>query len=455
MLSIKTLLTALFSLVITYSHAQYSFTPYNQDPELEKRLTIEIKQRYTNDVKRLEGSNKKYLQEIYKERQDHILSFFNNNKLLSAAECQFYLENVLQEVLKANPSFDKDIRIVFTREAEANAFSTGEGTIFFNIGLFHRLETESQFAFIISHELAHYYLNHSNNNIRDYVNYIYSPEFQQSLKEIRKSEYQVNSKIENLAKTLLFKNRKHNRLFEHAADSMALELLKNTNYNLNAAVTALDLLDSADQKKYSLYKPIDQFFHYSEYPFRKRWLENDALIMIANKNEIEKAEEDSLKTHPDCKKRIASILGKVEEYNKPGAKEYIVSETIFHKLKKQFEFEVVDYYFKNNNLSFALFQALQLLTLHPDNLYLNTMVGKCLNGIYIHQKKHLLSKVVDLPNNEIDKDYNNILVLIQNLRLSEIAGLSYHHLKQFESMFNTDPGFQETYNTSKTHFFNQ
>jgi predicted SprT family Zn-dependent metalloprotease len=87
----------------------------------------------------------------------------------------------------------------------------GEGTIFFNIGLFHRLQNESQAAFILCHELAHYYLNHSNDNIHQYVNTIYSDDFQQKLKSIQKLSYEKNKQLDALAKNLLFRNRRHGR----------------------------------------------------------------------------------------------------------------------------------------------------------------------------------------------------------------------------------------------------
>ena len=57
------------------------------------------------------------------------------------------------------------------------------------------------------------------------------------------------------------------------------------------------------------------------------------------------------------------------------------------------------------------------------------MVGKCLNRIYSAQLTHELGKISELPNPEFDQEYNNLLRMIQNLRLTEIASIAYYYLK--------------------------
>jgi hypothetical protein len=89
---------------------------------------------------------------------------------------------------------------------------------------------------------------------------------------------------------------------------------------------------------------------------------------------------------------------------------------------------------------------------HPNDAYLTIMVGKCMNELYRAQKAHELSKVADLPNKAYDAKYNSVLYMIQNLRLSEIAALSYYFLKKNETALSTIPDFEQVYATSKQHF---
>ncbi len=376
----------------------------------------------------------------------------SEKEIITHPETQAYLTELANEIFRSNPQMDKrEVRIFFSRSFYPNALSMGEGTILFNIGLFHRLKNESQAAFVLCHELAHYYLNHSNNNIHSYVSTVYSDEFQKKLKSIQKSGYGQNSQLEALAKNLMFKNRRHSREFEQAADSMALELLKNTKYDLRQALSCLALLDSSDKDKYGTEILLEQQFNFTSFPFKKSWLENDDLVFKDTNTKGEKKEEDSLKTHPDCTIRIARLTDRVAEYTNPGAQAFVVDGKKFTALTTSFDYEIIEHCFNAKKVSRALYFALQMLNEHPDDAYLNAMVGKCLNELYRAQKTHQLSKLVDLPNGDHESKYNAVLNLIQNLRLGEIAALSYHFLKQKEAQLSADDGFQQVFKVSKQH----
>src|SRR3954469_14437860 len=121
------------------------FKPLVKDPVQEKALLDGITARYNKDLQSLSGPDKKYIAEIYKERYDVIKSSFTDNNVITDPTACKYLLALVNEIAKANPSINlADLRPVFTRTWEANAASMGEGTIFFNIGLFHRLDNEGQ-----------------------------------------------------------------------------------------------------------------------------------------------------------------------------------------------------------------------------------------------------------------------------------------------------------------------
>ncbi len=126
--------------------------------------------------------------------------------------------------------------------------------------------------------------------------------------------------------------------------------------------------------------------------------------------------------------------------------------TTFYDLKVQFDYAVIDHCFQTKNLSRALYLSLQMLRQYPDDSYLNIKVGECLNEIYLSQKNHQLSKVVDLPDPDHDPKYNTVLIFLQNLRLQEVAALSYHFLKQKEPALLHDPSFKQAFNKSKQNF---
>ena len=450
-----TLLLILFFVSSSQSQSSDAGQFLKNDPVKDKSLVDAITTQYEKDVAGISGPNKKYIADLYKERFDLIKERFDENEVITSPNANNFLASLANEIFKNNQNLNpRDLRILFSRAPWPNASSMGEGTILFNIGLFCRLDNESQAVFILCHELAHYFLDHSNNNIRQYVNTIYSDEFQEKLKTIQKSQYQQGSQLDRLTKGLMFKSRRHNREFEQAADSMALELMKNTSYDLNEALSCLALLDSVDKDKYDVDIDLKKHFNFISFPFQERWLEKEDLLMIKNENEEKERlkEEDSLKTHPDCKVRMEILREKVKKYQKDGSKKFVINEEEFLKLKNEFDFEIIEYCYLSNHVSQSLFYALEMLHVYPDHAYLHAVIGRCLNQLYIHQKKHELGKIVDLVKPAWEEKYNGLLTFIQNLRLQEIAALSYYFLFQDANKFSGSEDFVYALIMSKENF---
>jgi Zn-dependent protease with chaperone function len=405
------------------------------NPGKQKQLQEAISGRFQQDQASLAGKNKKYIAEIYKERYEMIKKKVDDRELITNIEVQEYLNKLVKEITSKNKNIvPADVRIHFSRSSWPNASSMGEGTIIFNIGLFSRLQNEAQAAFVIAHELAHYYLNHSNNSIQRYVETVNSGDFQKQLKEIRSSQYGQNSALEKLALNLSFGSRRHSRAFEKAADSMAIELMRPTLFDLNEALTTLALLDSVDKDKYQAELKLEEVFNFPGYPFKKKWVASGGLSFTDSKEDVAKKKslDDSLKTHPDCSHRINLLSPKVQKYRSAESRTFVINEHEFNRLKKQFDFEILEYEFESNEVSRCLYQSLQMLHYDRDNPYLMAMVGKCLNRMYTAQVAHELGKIVDLPNPQYDSEYNTLLRLIQNLRLTELASVTYYYLKSHQ-----------------------
>jgi len=431
-----------------------SFKPLINDPSADQEFLMSLNKKYKSDVDLLSGPYKKYIAEIYKERYELISDQFTEKAIVTNPETQKYLAKLVSEISKANPSLNiNTLRIHFSRAWWPNASSMGEGTISFNIGLFNRLDNESQAAFVLCHELAHYFLNHSNNNINRYVNTMYSDEMQKELRQIQKEEYGKSARLEKLSKGLLFKSRRHSREYEAAADSMAIELMKNTRYDLSEAASCLALLDSVDNDKYDADLLLETTFNFPAYPFRKSWVVEEETIGFA-KEEVNKKEEDSLKTHPDCSHRIQLISPMLKKYQQAQSVKFVTSEAIFTNLKNEFDLEIIAWCFESNRVSRALYYSLEMLRVQPDNPYLHCMIGKCLNQIYLFQKNHELGTITDLPNADREEKYNQLLLLIQNVRLKDIASISYHYLQTHADKASVYPEYQQILNTSKLNFNN-
>jgi Zn-dependent protease with chaperone function len=452
------LIRFLLFLIMPVLHASAQPKPatesFPEDPGFEKTFLEGISKGLNRDLASISGSNKKYISEIYKERYEHIKMSCTEKEILTAEAPRKYLNSIAEIIFRSNPGLSREgVRIVFSRAWWPNASSMGEGTVFFNIGLFNRLSDESQAAFVLCHELAHFYLNHSNNKIAKYVQTVQSDEFQKQLKTIQRSEYRQNQQLTGLAKNLGFSTFRHSREFEHAADSMALELMKNTGYDLTGALECIGALDSVDQDKYNFPLDLEKRFDFETFHFRKSWLLSDAIVFAKETaSAADLAEADSMKTHPDCIMRVRALTEKANALNKTSNKRFLVSSEDFQLLKKQFDYEVLRACFERDRVSLCLYYSLEMFQQYPDDAFLHLMIGKCLNEMYSKQKAHELGRVTDLPNNDFQENYNQLLHLIQNVRLSELAALSYHFLNQYSKADQAFPGFAAVWEKSKQNF---
>jgi Zn-dependent protease with chaperone function len=439
----------------TYSQTAFLYTPLADDSLKIESIKEAIKQRYLSDSASITGENKKYIIKEYRERYADLNRMLKDKELITSPEVNNYLSSLANEIIKNNPRLQQlGTRFLFSKVYWPNAASYGEGTIIFNIGLFTKLDNESQVIFVLCHELSHLYLNHTNNGINQYVNTLYSDDFQKKLKQIQKSEYNQNSQAEALVKGFAFNTRRHSRDHESEADSLGLEFMKNTLFDTKEALTALSLLDSVDNDKYNYPPRLTYYFNSTAYPFQKRWLEEEDNIFgkDTTQDEAEKKEADSLKTHPDCIVRVAKLKDAVAHISASNRMLNRVDEKKFKLYRQLFDFEIIEYCYKADYISRCLYYSLQLLDQYPNNTYLITTIGKCLNKIYAAQKEHTLGLITDLPSIETENKYKHFLYFVGNMHLKDWASVSYYFLQQYEGKIIGNNDFTKTLEDSRKDY---
>jgi Zn-dependent protease with chaperone function len=433
--------------------------PLSDDSTIYKSSLDSLTGRYQRDIARIKeksfDKNSKYLSGLYKDRYDHIKEIFTEGGILTNPEANLYLQSLVGIIRQYNPEVRKlESRVLFCKAYWPNAASMGEGTILFNIGLFNRLQNEAQVVFILCHELAHLYFDQGNKALEVYVNTVYSEEFQKELKNIQRSSYNKGQQLQTLARNITFNSRRHNREHESEADSMALEWMKNTPFDLHEALNCLALLDSVDLDKYDVPLNLVQVLQTSRYPFQSRWLrQNLGLAAMADhQTKEEKIVEDSLKTHPDCQQRIIRLQGRVALYQRQTGIKFLRDQQEFEKLGPAFDIEIIWYCLKTGLVSRCLYLSLEMLPVYSDNAYVFAMIEGSLNKCYDFQKKHELSHIADLPAPDFEKKYDSLLYFIQNLRLPEWAALSYYFGLDHQDRFKDNEEFLHQLISSKENF---
>jgi len=426
------------------------FSPAAQDDPFLTSLSEKYLRQYKENLDRLPSKNKKDLVEAYQHRWENIKEKFDKKEIYTSKAAQGYLDRLAGAIRQANPSLaNVTLSCYFSRSDIPNASYIGEGIILFNMGLFERLDNESQAVFVLCHEMAHFLLRHSENSINQYVASINSEEVQAELRRIQRSEYQKHAQVQSLVKGLTFDSRRHSRDHEAQADSMAVQLMRNTRFALSGALSTLALLDVIDVDTLNTAVCLPAMFNATEYPFRKKWVARNEGLLGGHTEMRDTAMADSLKTHPDCQKRTALLVNLMKGWSQPGAVKYALDSANFASLKGIFRYETIEYAFLADNYTRSLFLTLELLQAKPGDPYLVAQIGRLFNGMYAAQKGHTLSKVTDLPSPGYPANYNLLLQFIQHLYLEDISSINYYYLKQHHPQMDGYSPFKNAFEQSE------
>jgi Zn-dependent protease with chaperone function len=303
-LSLSILLMLAFEFVIAQANLPY----HPLSPDSTAGLD-EVKRKEVLWLAKIDQQQQGLLSQAYQQRYEYLSHGFATHYFLYGSALQPYLDTTLEAICQANPDIPKeDIFIIPTRGWSPNASSMGDGTILLNMGLLRRLENESQLAFVLCHEIAHFTLSHLENTLEQNSEQLNDKKWERSLKRsVRRGNYQ---EAMGLLKTVIYDQRKHDRTQEIQADLLGMSYLSRTNYDMAQALSCLELLRNIDNEKYQETTELKAIFHSQQYPFKDRWIEEESTMFGGNHlgSDIAPAfHKDSLLTHPACKERMDTI----------------------------------------------------------------------------------------------------------------------------------------------------
>lgn len=447
----RLLLTVCLLLAAAVVSAQSTaFAPVPSDQGILSQLYTRFEEQHKQQLSTLPKDNREDYKKIYQARWVNIKAKFDDKEIYTDKAAQQYLDALTNEIVRANPSLaQKTFRCFFSRSSVPNASYIGHGIILFNMGLFHRLENESQAAFVICHEIAHFILNHSENAINKYVAFVNSKEIQAELRDIRGSQYGKRERFDRLVKDMTFSHSRHSRDHETEADSMAVALMTNTRFQLQGALGTLALLDNIDTEQLNTKEVLQAQFHTPAYPFQKKWVTKEEGLLGGHATLAQDTVlADSLKTHPDCQLRIRQLTPTVEQQAPDSRQANAIDAAKFDQFRQHFRYETVAYTFANSNYTRSLYLTLAMLQQHPGDQYLVTHTGNLFNSMYTAQKAHTLGKYIDLPAPGYSASYNLLLQFVQNLHREHYAAIGYHFLTKHQAQLTGYQPFKEVYDKS-------
>jgi hypothetical protein len=424
------------------SQTQYSF--WKDDVSLRKKYYDESMQKKQALIAASPKQYAKDYKEIYEHQFNEINDLWNSTRAVTSPEVNNYLQSIVKKIIDANPELKRtDARIVFTRDDWPNAASMGDGSIAINGGLLIFLSNEAELAFVICHELSHYYLDHTNKEIKKIVELYNSEAFTKEVKRLSKQQYGAGKELDDLMKKMAFGSRRHSRENEAEADMQAFHFLKNTGYDCNGISSCLQMLNEVDDS--SAYKPLvlETIFNFKEYPFKKKWIQKESVLfgaMTSDASPLTQQEKDSLKTHPDCVIRISLLQDSIKKM--PAAKKFLVDENFFYRLKKDFFHEIAELEFRNDDLTKNIYNSLLMLQNDDYTSVAIYSIVRDLNILFQRQKDHKLGDI-EKEGRAFTPDYNLLLRMIDRLKLDEIASINYYFCKKYEGQMSGESKFAE------------
>lgn len=426
----------------------------NTKDSLYKVATMadDIKASYATLKADNKGKYKKYRDEAYDEARDYQIAIFKKKEIAADKSSQKYLQDLMHSIYVVSNATIGEPKVYLSKSPEANAFTTLDGIIVLHAGLFSRLENEDQLAFVLAHELSHHVNRHGKVEMDKYLDHYFSDEFQQELKKLSKQDYNKNKDAQELEKATMFNNRRHSRIKETEADADALIWVTKAGYNAEAVISALKILDGLEDEKIPVEELLKKYFNDASYPFKSSWTgEKSAFFGGVTLKDEKKAEQDSLKTHPDCKKRITTIQQSLTTM-RMAAVNAKRNEAVFAALKNEMPLAILEYCLASDKISDGFYESLR-------NLHYNTcpeqsllMMGTCFNKIFKGQKEHTLSKLVDNPSPYFAKDYNNLLQFFERLYIDDIATINYYFLKKQSEVYKANPGFTKEFSIATINY---
>ena len=432
----------------------YVYKPFTNDLNEAKKIQGIITERLNGQITAAPATFKKETIDIYKTRHKSIENLATEKYIITEKKAVAYLQQLVNEIVDNNKHLlVTPVTVMFLKDENPNAACYGEGIIFFNLGLFTRLDNESEVAFVISHELAHHYFEHSNKSIARYVNTLYAKETQDRLKQINNKEFGRNADLQKLAQGLSFTHSRHSRDHEKEADSLALVFLKNTKFNTAAAITTLQLLDTIDHETFDAVTFEKQVFNFADAPFKQKWTRKEEGIFgghaVLTRDSIL---SDSLKTHPDCQVRIKALQSLVNAGE--GKPKSPINLSLFAELKNDFAYELIAHYINEEMYSQSLYHSLALLSKKTNDAYAITATGLAFSNMYAAGKAHRLGAVKEMPSPAQPPLYNLHLQFLENLSLNDIANIGYNFLSQYQNTLSFYGEYNTTLNKCKKNIEN-
>lgn len=433
------------SLFCYSQNKEFSYLPTNKDS-----LNNYIKSIAAQKIEKFGEKNKKDIKKIIEERRDKFIKSVEDSSFIFDRKINTYLKRILTEIYKKNSFKDsKNFLFLIDKSPIPNAACYGNGIFSINLGLFNLIESDDELAFIISHEIAHYQLEHNDKNLLKYIETINSKDLKSKIKKIDKQEYGKRKAFNELLSNLNYNFSKRSRKAEMQADSLGLKIFSKTIYKTSASTTALKKLEKVDEIIFNEDPLVKQHFNFTEYPFKENWLtKEETLFDIKEAVDDYSQNKDSLKTHPDIPERIENLK---KLFNDKSTENTNKQDDLM-AIKNIAAKNSIKVFIDNSKLDLAIYQTLVLFNKKEiDEKEYSLLIADILKRTYESKLKHTFGKYVDPVSPFSEEKYlNEVRTLLHNLELKNIRKIGHFFCTKQKDLMNNNSDFSKFADFFKT-----
>ncbi|MBO4281701.1 MAG: M48 family metallopeptidase [Bacteroidales bacterium] len=348
--------------------------------------------------------------------QDRVLyGSYQINKLMASGRVLYgdpltqMVEKVADRLLANEPELRSQLRFYTIKSSDVNAFCTGQGMIFVNVGLIAQLQDESQLAYVLAHEIVHYVRKHNLEILtRDHR------------KDAKRSEDEdVWESDQTLRLLLRYHQRSH--AMETEADTIGL-----ARFYLTAGYST-DLDGVFDVLQYSAL-PFDEipfdttYFNTAHYKIPHDCF-LDSIKAISARDDY----DDSKSSHPNIQKRRTLVQEQLKQLPSGGKSYIVTSEEEFDRLRTLARFECIRMDLIDAEYANAFYSCYLLQQSMPDNLFLEKSRLQALYAISKYKTYQSVNNYIPLFT-DYEGEIQQIYHFFHKIESKELAMLTLKEL---------------------------
>ena len=391
--------------------------------EVPADIKMNVQELYDADLQRA----KKYAGGRVKNKQLVLEASYNINKMMASGHIIYgdpisqMASRIADTLLKDYPELRSELRFYTVTSPEVNAFATGQGMVFINVGLVAQVEDEAQLAFIISHEIIHYYRSHSMEKLVGDKN-----------RRRNKGHEADYDQADNEVGDFL---RRHNRSreMESEADSLGIALFYlQSPYDKGVTDGVFDVLQYSELPFDDI--PFDTtFFNTPYFTLTGCWL--DTVANITSRDNY----DDSRSTHPNIISRRRNCASALDGYY--GGEHYVVTtEKEFDALRQLARMECIRQEVIHGQYARAFYNTwfMSIDTIHDiDRPTVDRFMAQELYGL-AKVKNHDVSKTAVGDYKEVEGESQQVYYAMKTMSNEQANLIALHKVWEMHRRYPND-----------------